>query len=285
MPDEPIQVAAESRPRTGAFVVGWVVFRILNSLHWTLAGGLGWGFGTAVGSMVPLPGAATVGGAIGLALAMFAVLTIGLGKQSEHTPITLALFGGIAAGSASLALLSPFAPAADLVLGGVLGLLIGLCSSVMRQYFARVRLVPAFAISLVGAGVFAEVGLLIGGPLGWAAAGGISLFGVAILAECFRSDPAVEVDADEKPVRVIPRREMIRQITRQSWSLTDPLAWGWHGLIAGLLANLWASWAAEHPDMSLVHRPFLVCGGLAAAVIFATRLGLLKPPAQSQPPG
>jgi hypothetical protein len=283
MADEPVHVPGEGQPGVGAFVAGWLVFRILNSLHWALAGGLGWGFGTAVGGMVQLPGAATVGGAIGLALALFAVLTIGLGQRTEHTPITLALFGGAAAGSASLTLLSPLAPELNLALGGGLGIFVGLCSSVMRQYLARVRVVPAFAIAVAGATPFAGIGSLIGGPFGWAAAGGVSLFGVAMLSECFRAVPAVEIDADEKPVRVIPRREMIRQIARQSWSLTDPLAWGWHGVLGGLMATLWALWTADHPDTGAVHKPFLVCGGLAAAVIVAMRLGILKPPRQTQP--
>ena len=119
--------------------------------------------------------------------------------------------------------------------------------------------------------------------MGWAAAGGISLFYVAIFAECLRHVPAREIDANERPVRVIPRREMCSQTARQSWSLSYPLAWGWHGLFGGLLASLWAYWAANHPDGGALHKPFLACAGLAVVVIIVTRLGILKPPSQSPP--
>src|SRR6516162_2077840 len=85
MADEPVEIPGDKRPRVWVFLAGLLVFRILNSLHWALAGGLGWGFGTAVGSMVPLPGAVTLGGVVGLALVMLGVLTIGWGERSEHT--------------------------------------------------------------------------------------------------------------------------------------------------------------------------------------------------------
>jgi hypothetical protein len=265
------------------FLAGLLVFRILNSLYWALAGGLGWGFGTALGSMVPLPGAATLGGAVGLALVLLGVLTIRWGERSEHTPLTLAAFGGAALGSASLARLSPLGLELNVALGGCVGFLVGAFSSGMKQYFAPVSVVPAWAIAITGAALFAGVGSLVGGTVGWAGAGSVSLFWVAVLSECLRREPAVEIDANEQPIRVIPRREMCRQTVRQSWSPSYILAWGWHGLLGGLLASLWASWAADHADMGALRKPFLVCGGLAAAVIIGTRLGLLKPPGRSQP--
>src|SRR5262245_14181453 len=107
MADEPAAIPGDKRPRVWVFLAGVLVFRLLNSLHWALAGGLGWGFGVAAASLVPLPGSATLGGAVGLALVMLGVLTVGWGERSEQTPITLAAFGGAAVGSASLALLSP----------------------------------------------------------------------------------------------------------------------------------------------------------------------------------
>lgn len=283
MADEPREGPGDKRPPAWVFMAGALVFRILNSLHWALVGGLGWGFGTAVGSMVPWPGAATPGGAVGLALVMLGVLTIGLGKRPEHTPITLAAFGGAAVGSASLSLLGPLSRELNLTLGGGVGFFVGTCSSVVRQSFAPVSVVSACTIAITGAALFAGVGSLVGGTIGWAAAGGVSLFWVAVLSEWLRREPAVEVDANEQPVRVIPRREMCRQTARQSWSLSDPLAWGWNGLFGGLLASLWAFWAADHPDVGAVRQPFLVCGGLAAVVIVVTRLGILKLPGQSQP--
>src|SRR5262245_11418501 len=99
MADKPVEVPAGQRPPFWAFIVGVLVGRILNSLHWALVGGLGWGFGTAVSSVVPVPGAATFAGAGGLALVMLGVLTINRGNnRSEHTPIQLAGFGGAAVG-------------------------------------------------------------------------------------------------------------------------------------------------------------------------------------------
>jgi hypothetical protein len=106
---------------------------------------------------------------------------------------------------------------------------------------------------------------------------------MAILAECLRREPALEIDANEQPVRVIPRHERCRQIARQSWSLSDPLAWGWHGLFGGLLASLWAFWATDRPGGGATYKPFLICGGLAAVVIILTRLGILNPAGQAPP--
>jgi len=283
MADEPAAIPGDKRPRVWVFLAGVLVFRLLNSLHWALAGGLGWGFGVAAASLVPLPGSATLGGAVGLALVLLGVLTVGWGERSEQTPITLAAFGGAAVGSTSLALLSPLGPELNLALGGGLGLVLGLCSSVMKQHFAPVRAAPACALAITGAALFAGVGSLVGGTIGWTAAGGLSLFWVAVLAECWRRTPAVEIDANEQPLREIARRERCRQTVRQSWSPSYPLAWGWHGLFGGLLASPWAFWAANHPDLTAVRKPFLVCGGLAGVVIVVTRLGIVKPPRQSQP--
>ena len=236
MADEPAAIPSDKRPRVWVLLAGVLVSRLLNSLHWALAGGLGWGFGAAAGSLVPVPGSATLGGAVGLALVLLGVLTVGWGERSEHTPITLAAFGGAAVGSASLSLLNPPGREWNLALGGCAGLVIGLCSSVMKQHFAPVSAVPACALAITGAALFAGVGSLVGGPIGWAA-GGLSLFWVAVLAECWRRTPAVEIDANEQPIREIPRREMCRQTAWQSWSPSYPLAWGWHGLFGGLLAS------------------------------------------------
>ena len=283
MADEPVEIPGDKRPRVWVFLAGLLVFRILNSLHWALAGGLGWGFGTAVGSMVALPGAVTLGGVVGLALVMLGVLTIGWGDRSEHTPITLAAFGGAAIGSASLSRLGPLSLELNLALGGCAGFFVGLCSSIMKQYFAPVSVVAAGMVAITAAALFAGVGSLFGGTAEWAAAGGISLFSVAVLSDCLRRKPVVEVDANERPVREIPRRQMCWQAALQSWSPTYPLAWGWHGLFAGLLASVWTFWAADQPDPGETRRAFLVCGGLAAVVIIVTRLGVLNPPRRSQP--
>jgi hypothetical protein len=247
---------------------------MLNSLYWALAAGLGWGFGSVLGAMAQLPG--VVGGTIGLALAMLAILTATPGKQSHLTLINLAAFGGAAAGSATLTLVGVLGREWSAILGGGAGFLIGTITSIMHQYFAPVRVTPACAIAVAGAGLFTGAGLLVGGVVGWCLAGAISLFAVALVAEYWRCEPAVEIDAAEQPVRVIPRGEMCRYIVRQSWSFTDPLAWGWNGAAAGLLASLWALWAADRASAEVADLPLLVCGSLAAAAILAGRLGILK---------
>ena len=279
MADEPEPMPPYKPPRPWAYLAVVVVFRILNSLYWAFAGGLGWGFGSAVGSFAPWPEAVTLGGMIGLALVLIAVLTINPANQrSEYTPIQLAVFGGAAAGYASLALLLPLDPNKDLVLllGAGMGIFVGVFTIVMKQYFAPLNFWRACAIAITGSALFTGIGLLIEGPLGCAAAGALCLFGVALLAEFFRPEPAVEVDASAQPVRVIPRSEMCRHTIRQSWSLTYPDAWSWHGLLAGLAASLWALWATDQPNRDVVRQPFLVCGGLAAVVIIAMRLGIPK---------
>jgi len=277
MADEPVE-PTPPRPRAWTLVLGILVCRILNSAHWALVGGLGWGCGAAVAAMTPWPGAETLGGAAGLALAMFGVLTINTNDiRSAYAQIQLAAFGGAAVGSASLALLAPFRPDVNPLLGGGVGFFVSLLSCVMKQHLAPVKLIPAATIAIATATLFAGVGFLIGGPIGWAAAGGIALFAAAMLAECCRREPAVEIDANEQPVRTISRREMCRHTARESWSLSNPLAWGWHGALAGLAAYFWAVWAANHNDDRALHTPFLTCGGLAALVIILTRLGLLKP--------
>src|SRR5262245_27727492 len=185
---------------------------------------------------------------------MLGVLTINMdNKRSEYTPIQLAGFGGAAVGSASISMLSPLSLELNLTLGGGVGFFVGLVTSVMKQYLAPVNLVPACTIAFTGAALLAGVGFLVGGTTGWAAAGGISLSWVAILAESLRREPALEIDANEQPVRVIPRREMCWRTAQQSWSLYHSLAWGWHGLFGGLLASLWAFWAANHPDVRAIH--------------------------------
>lgn len=294
MADEPIEPTPQldptpERPRVWTSVLGVLVCRILNSAHWALVGGLGWGFGAAAGAMAPWPGAETWGGAAGLALALLGVLTVNTNtERSAYAPIQLAAFGGAAVGSASLALLAPFKPDVNPLLGGGVGFFVSLLTCVMNQHLAPVKLIPAGTIAVATATLFAGVGFLVGGTIGWAAAGGISLFAAVMLAECWRREPAIEIDANEQPVRVIPRGEMCRYIARQSWSLSNPLAWGWHGLLAGLAASLWAVWAANHQDAQAIQKPFLTCGGLAAVVIILTRLGILQPrqgQAASSPPG
>jgi len=284
MANEPAEMPGDKRPRAWVFLAGLLLCRILNSLHWALVGGLGWGFGTAIGRMAPIPGAVTIGGAVGLALVMLCVFSVSIDdKRSEYTLMQLAAFGGAAVGSVSLSLLSPLSLELNLTLGGCVGLFVGLCSSVMKQHFAPVSIVSAGTIAIMAAVLFAGVGSLLGDTMGWAAAGGVSLFGVAVLSECLRRKPVVEVDANEQPVREIPRRRMCWQTAGQSWSLTYPPAWGWHGLFAGLLASLWTSWAVDHPDAGVTRNVFLSCGGLAAVVIILTRLGVLNPSRGSQP--
>jgi hypothetical protein len=278
MPDDPVDTPPDHRQRFWALVLGALVFRILNSLHWVLAGGLGWGFGASLGGMVPLPGAATVGGAVGLALVMFGVLTIGLGHQSEYTtPIHLAAFGGTAIGSATLVLLNPFGRELNYLIGGGAGFFSGMFTAVMKQYFAPVSVLAACAISVTGAVLFQGVGTLFGSTIGWAAAGALALFLTAILAEYMRREPPVEIDANGQPVWEAPRRESLRRAISQSWSLLDPIAWVWNGLLAGLLASSWVFWVADHPDRSAARPPFLACGGFAAFVIIMTRLGIRIP--------
>jgi hypothetical protein len=287
--DEPVEPTPE-RLRAWSLILGVLFCRILNSAHWALVGGLGWGFGTAVAAMTPWPGAETLAGAAGLGLAMLGVLTVNTTgvlrvniDRSEYAPIQLAAFGGAAVGSASLALLAPFKPDVNLLLGGGVGFFVSLLTCVMKQHLAPVKLIPASTIAIATATLFVGVGSLVGGPIGWAAAGGISLFVAAMLAECWRREPAVEIDANEQPVRTISRREMCWHTARQSWSLMFTLAWGWHGVLAGLAAYFWAVWAADHNDDRAIHQPFLTCGGLAAFVIILTRLGLLKPRQPSPP--
>jgi hypothetical protein len=272
--DEAIGTPA-AKPRPGAYVAGLVVFRIFNSVYWALVGGLGWGLGAALGALVPWPHAGLVGGAVGLALVLLAVLTIGLGdKRTEPTPIQLVGFGGVAVGSASFLMLAPFSTELNVALGAVMGLGVGVLSSVMKQYFAPVTAVRAGALAVSGAALFVGLLVLIDGPVGWGAAGALSLCCVAFLAECWRREPAVLIGANEQPIGVIPRREMCWHTVKQSWSLRDPVAWGWHGLLAGLLAWLWADWAREKLNTDVVRQPFLVCGGLAALAIVVTRLGI-----------
>jgi hypothetical protein len=263
------------------FLVGAIIFRILNALYWALVGGLGWGFGASIGNSVPFQGADVLGGTVGLACVMIGVLTINLGdKRSEFTPLYFATLGGAASGSASLLLLRPFGLEVNVLLGGGVGLFVGLCTSVMKQYFAPVPLLHACMVAVSGAALVASVGSLVGDALGWAAAGGISLCAVAVLTECLRRDPAVEIDATEQPIRLIPHREMCWHTLRQSWSLLDPLAWGWNGALGGLLASHWASWVADHPDAGAVRTPFLVCGSFAAVLTVIVRLGFLEPAKQ-----
>src|SRR5262249_61704686 len=119
------------------------------------------------------------------------------------------------------------------------------------------RAAPACALAITGAALFAGVGSLVGGTTGWAAAGGLSLFWVAVLSECWRRTPAVEIDANERPLREIPRREMCRHTVRQSWSPSYPRAWARHGVFGALRASFWPFWAANHPDLNAVRKPFL----------------------------
>jgi len=265
-----------------SYVTGLVVFRLLNSVHWALVGGLGWGFGTAVGGMFEFPGAATLGGGVGLAFVLLSVLTLGLGERAEHIPVVLAGLGGAAVGSISLLLLNPPGSAVELAIGGAVGFFVGLCSSVMKQHFTTVGLGPAILIAVTGSALFAGIEFMLGGWIGSAVGGGLSLFSVAVLAECLSRQRAVLVDENQQPIREIPRRESCWRVVRQSWSPTDSLAWGWHGVIGGLLAYLWTSWASDHPDTSWMRKAFFLCGGLAVAVSVAIRLGL-KLPEQSQP--
>jgi len=277
------ETPATKRPRLWAYLLGVVVFQILNALYWAFVGGLGWGFGSAVGSHVPWAGAELLGGAAGVALVLFAVLTINPPNQrSEYTPIQLALFAGVATACATFALVLSLGRDLNILLGTVAGFLVGVLTAIMKQYFAPIAILPAGMIALAGSALFTVVGLLLGGPFGWAAAGAIALFGTAMLAECCRREPAVEIDANEQPVRVIPRREMLRYTALQSWTLTGPVAWGWHGWFAGLFASLWAQWAMDHRNPDAVRQPFLVCGGVAAIVIVVTRVGIVKPPEKTK---
>lgn len=265
--------------RLWSYLLGVVVFQILNALYWAFVGGLGWGFGSAVGSHAGWPGAGLLGGAAGLALVLFAVLTINPTRPvSEYTPIQLAIPGAAAAACASLALASALGRDWIILLGGVAGFVLGVLTIVLKQYFAPVRVLPACVLAVTGSAVFAGIGILLEGPLGWAAAGALALFGTAMLAECFRQEPAVEIDASGQPVREVPKREMLRHTARQSWHPTGPVAWGWHGWFAGLAASLWAAWAADQPNQDAVRQTFLVCGGLAAFMVLFSRLGLVKPP-------
>jgi hypothetical protein len=263
------------RGRVWLFIIGALIFRVFNSLHWALIGGIGWGFGAAVGSMVAWPEAITVGGALGLMLVMIGVLTMEFGKRSEYTPIQLATIGGLAAGGASVAILNPLGRDFNYILGGGLGLILGIFSSIMKQFFAPVNFITACVIAGVGTAIFAGIGSLLGGPLGWGAAGGLALTSVALLAELFRREPAVLLDADDKPIRIIPRSESCWRALRQSCSLLDPLAMGWNGFLAGCLGSLWASWITDQPNPWMAQRLFLACGSLTALIVVLTRLELL----------
>src|SRR5262249_20394129 len=230
MTDDAVATPA-TQPRAGAYVVGFLVFRIFNAVYWALVGGFGWGFGAALGALLPWPDAGLVGGVIGLAVVLLAVLTIDPGsKRTEQTPIQLAGFGGAAVGSASLLILAPFSRELSMALGAVAGVGVGVLSSVMKQYFAPVTVVRAGAVAAAGAARFVGLVLLIDGPVGWGAAGALALFCVAFLAECWRREPAVLIDASEQPIGVISRREMCWHTVKQSWSLRDPVAWGWNGM-------------------------------------------------------
>jgi hypothetical protein len=272
---EPVELPAVKPVRLWAYLFGVLVCRILNALYWAFAGGLGWGFGSAIGSFFPWPAATALGGAIGLALALLGILTVSLEKkQFEYPPITLGMFGGIAVGIASLLILHPFGRESNLVLGAGAGFLVGIFTVIIKKYFSPLNFVPACLIAITGSALFTEIGFWIGGHLGWAAAGAISLFAMAMIGICWPRQPAVEVDANGQIVRFVPRGEMFVHTIKQSWSFAYPVAWGWDGLFAGLIASLWAAWAADDLNRDEVRQPFLWCGGLAAFVIIATRLGI-----------
>src|SRR5262249_54889637 len=140
MTDDAVATPA-TQPRAGAYVVGFLVFRIFNAVYWALVGGFGWGFGAALGALLPWPDAGLVGGVIGLAVVLLAVLTIDPGsKRTEQTPIQLAGFGGAAVGSASLLILAPFSRELSMALGAVAGLRVGgPRSGLEREFCARTR--------------------------------------------------------------------------------------------------------------------------------------------------
>jgi hypothetical protein len=253
--------------------------RLFNSAYWALAGGLGWGCGTALGEVVSLPNAGVVGGPVGLAVVMLVLLRINWGNPRSQVPHPLlAACGGAAVGGASLALLGPLSPANSLLIGGVVGFIVAPISAIMKQSFAPVAWGAAAVAALTASTLFAGTGFLIGGVIGWTAAGGISLFALALLAECLRREPAVEIDEHEQPVRVVPRGESFRRTALWCWRLTDPVAWGWDGLLAGLLAFLWGSWAAAQPEVRVVHQAFLIGGGLAVGALVLSLLGFMRRP-------
>src|SRR5262245_17048525 len=93
-PDDTAERPVPTRPGVGVLLFGALLGRVLNSLRWALVGGLGWGFGMAVGGLIPFPGAAMMGGVAGLALVMVSVLTISLDdKRAQFDPMGLAGFG------------------------------------------------------------------------------------------------------------------------------------------------------------------------------------------------
>lgn len=259
------------------FYLAYVLFRVLNALYWTLTCGLGWGLGAALGSLMPWPEAVPIGRAAGLALALLAMLTMGLGQKGEYTPFQLSGFGGAALGSATLLLLDPFPRDWNFGIGAVLGFVVGLFTAVMRQWFAPVGFLPACVAAVLGSAIFTTTGMALENTLGtaaWGAAGGLSLCLVAVFAESFRRR-ANTSGLDESEANHSPTRdELLRNTLTRCWSLTDPVAWGWNGLIGGLIAAHWASWAAAHPNAPFVRTPILVCGGLAAVVLLAARLGV-----------
>jgi hypothetical protein len=277
-------VAVQKQRRISALIVGGLLFRVLNSMYWALVGGLGWGFGTAVGESIPVADAATFGGAVGLAVTLFSLLAVRWGEErTEYTPMHLAWMGGAAAGSATLALLVRLRPEVYAVLGGGLGFFLALPTPVMKQYFAPVTVLRAGIITLAGSALFSAIGFLAGGVLGWTAASAVSLVTVVLLAECLRRERVVELDEKGQPIRTVARGEMVRRTFRQSCSLSDPLAWGWNGLFGGLAASAWAFWVAAQPDLYAVRVSFLVFGGMAIIAVIGVRFGILKPAKRSQP--
>src|SRR5262245_36839908 len=138
------ETPAAKRLGLWSYLIGIIVFRTLNAIYWAITGGLGWGFGSVVGSFLPWPDAIALGGAAGLALALLAVLTDS--QPFQYLPITLGLFGGLAVGCSSLLILNPFGQQVNLALGAAAGFVVAAVTAIINRNFCLLNIVPACLI-------------------------------------------------------------------------------------------------------------------------------------------
>ena len=268
-----------------SFLMGLFLFKFLNSVRWTLIGGLGYGAGVSVVKIFDLPLPANVAGAVGLMIVLQFLLTSGHGKVSDSGFI--AVMGVVMVSSAVFAYtsLSPSGAnkATHLAVAGAAcaGFFATPLTCIVRLTLPSLSARAAFAISLTAAALFTGIGYLGGGLIGWAIAGGVSLCAVYVLSECLRTQPRHEVDGDGQYIREIPRGEMARSTLRKMWNWKTSSIdyWGWDGCLAGLFGALWAEWATAR-KVEVLPPPVLLPASCLLLMLFARLHGWLKYPAK-----